>query len=104
MGDGVVVADTSGKFLVFNPAARQMLGTRSFAGDPDQWASHTVCFCPIWLRFTRRISFRSCARFAGESVDAAEIFVRPAGAAEGTWVSVTARPLREDDGEDPQAA
>jgi signal transduction histidine kinase/CheY-like chemotaxis protein len=35
----------------------------------------------------------------GESVDGAEIFARPAGAQDGSWFSVTARPLREDDGE-----
>ncbi len=31
-------------------------------------------------------------------MDGAEIFVRPAGATEGKWISVTARPLREEDG------
>jgi signal transduction histidine kinase/CheY-like chemotaxis protein len=32
----------------------------------------------------------------GESVDGAEIFAKPAGATQGKWVSVTARPLREE--------
>jgi signal transduction histidine kinase/CheY-like chemotaxis protein len=45
----------------------------------------------------RAASFLRAIR--GESVDGAEIFARPAGVAEGNWVSVTARPLREDDGE-----
>jgi signal transduction histidine kinase/CheY-like chemotaxis protein len=34
----------------------------------------------------------------GESVDAVEMFIHPAGMPEGKWVSVTARPLKEDDG------
>jgi signal transduction histidine kinase/FixJ family two-component response regulator/CHASE3 domain sensor protein len=99
MGDGVVVADTSGKFLVFNPAARQILGSRAFAGDPDEWAGHYGLFLPdmVSLYPTKQLPFLRAIR--GESVDGAEIFARPAGATEGNWVSVTARPLKQDDGE-----
>jgi signal transduction histidine kinase/CheY-like chemotaxis protein/CHASE3 domain sensor protein len=99
MGDGVVVADTRGEFLVFNPAARQILGSRSFAGDPDQWARSYGLFLPdmVSLYPTDQLPFLRAIR--GDSVDGAEIFARPAGAAEGNWVSVTARPLRQDDGE-----
>ncbi len=100
MGDGVVVADGDGKFLVFNPAARKLLGVvRSFASESDQWARYHGLFLPdtVTLYPAEQLPFMRAVR--GESVDGAEIFVRPAGAAEGTWVSVTARPLREDDGE-----
>ena len=100
MGDGVVVADGGGTFLVFNPAARQMLGVvRSFGDDTDQWARHHGLFLPdrVTLYPPDQLPFVRAMR--GESVDSAEIFVRPAGAAEGTWLSVTARPLREEHGE-----
>ena len=99
MGDGVVVADTQGKFLVFNPAAREVLGSsRAFAGEPDRWAEHYglflsdgVTLCPgEQLPFIRAIR--------GENVDGAELFVRRAGAREANWVSVTARPLRGEVG------
>jgi len=99
MGDGVVVADTQGKFLVFNPAAQRMLGARSFGDDADQWAKHHGLFLPdrVTLYPPDRLPFKRA--IGGESVDGAEIFIRPAGATEGTWVSVTARPLLEEDGE-----
>jgi signal transduction histidine kinase/CheY-like chemotaxis protein/CHASE3 domain sensor protein len=99
MGDGVVVADTLGKFLVFNPAARQMLGVvHSFGADTDQWAQHHGLFLPdtVTLYPSDELPFVRAIR--GESVDDVEIFVLPAGVIEGKWVSVTARPLREDDG------
>jgi signal transduction histidine kinase/CheY-like chemotaxis protein/CHASE3 domain sensor protein len=99
MGDGVVVADTSGKFLVFNPAARHILGSQAFAGDPDQWARHYGLFLPdkTSLYPTDQLPFLRAIR--GESVDGVEIFARPAGTIDGNWVSVTARPLKQDDGE-----
>ncbi len=75
MGDGVVVADSSGKFLVFNPAARQMMGARSFTGDSDQWARLYGLFLPdmVTLYPSDRLPFVRSIR--GESVDAEEIFV-----------------------------
>jgi signal transduction histidine kinase/CheY-like chemotaxis protein/CHASE3 domain sensor protein len=99
MGDGVVVADASGKSMVFNPAARQILRSRSFAGDADQWARHYGLFLPdmVSLYPTDQLPFLRAIQ--GDSVDGAEIFARPAGAEEGNWISVTARPLKQDDGE-----
>ena len=46
MGDGVVVADTNGKFLVFNPAARHILGSDAFSGSATEWSQHYGCFLP----------------------------------------------------------
>jgi signal transduction histidine kinase/ActR/RegA family two-component response regulator len=99
MGDGVVVADTQGRFIVFNPAARQILGVRSFGSDSDQWAREHGLFLPdmVTLYPAEQLPFQRAIR--GEAVDGAEIYARPAGATEGRWVSVTARPLREEAGE-----
>ncbi len=98
MGDGVVVADTEGKVLVFNPAARQVLGTRGFSGPPDQWAENYGLYLPdgISVYPTERLPFVRAIR--GESVDGAEVFVKRSGAAQGAWISITGRPLRHQDG------
>jgi signal transduction histidine kinase/CheY-like chemotaxis protein/CHASE3 domain sensor protein len=98
MGDGVVVADPEGNFLVFNPAAREMLGVRSFGREADQWARHHGLFLPDTVTVYPPDQLPFVRAIRGESVDDAEIFVRPVGAAEGTWVSVTARPLRGEAG------
>ncbi len=99
MGDGVIVADTQGKFLVFNPAARQIMGARSFGEDADQWSKQHGLFLPDMVTLYPADQLPFVRSIRGESVDAAEIFVRPAGASEGNWVSVNARPLRTEDGE-----
>lgn len=97
MGDGVVVADREGKFLVFNPAAQAVLGSRAFAGDPGRWAEHYGLFLAdgVTLYPDDQLPFVRAIR--GESVDGAELFVKPAGAREGRWTSITARPLRNSD-------
>jgi signal transduction histidine kinase/ActR/RegA family two-component response regulator len=100
MGDGVVVADMQGKFILLNPAAQQILSARSFGGDAaDQWPRQHGLFMPdmITLYPSDELPFFRAIR--GESVDGAEIFIRPAGATEIKWVSVTARPLREAGGD-----
>jgi signal transduction histidine kinase/ActR/RegA family two-component response regulator len=98
MGDGVVVVDTEGKILVFNPAAQQILGTRAFAGDMNRWAEHCGLFLPdkVSPYPTEQLPFVRAVQ--GNAVDALEVFVRPSGTAEPNWVSITARPLRQDDG------
>src|SRR5262249_37857512 len=93
MGDGVVVADTDGSFLLFNPAAQHLLGTNGFSGDPGQWAERYGLFLPdgISLYPTEDLPFLRAIR--GEHVDGAEIFVKRYRAVSGIWVNVTARPL-----------
>ncbi len=98
MGDGVVVADTEGTFLVFNPAAQQVLGNRGFAGGVDQWAEHYGLYLPDGVTLYPSDQLCFVRAIHGESVDAAEVFVKRPGAREGTWVSITARPLRHEDG------
>jgi signal transduction histidine kinase/CheY-like chemotaxis protein len=99
MGDGVIVTDTRGKFLLFNPAARQILGSDAFTGEPRQWAQHYGLFLPDMVSLYPTDQFPLLRAIRGESVDEAEIYVRPAGTMGGTWSSFTARPLRQEDGE-----
>jgi PAS domain S-box-containing protein len=98
MGDGVVVADTSGKFILFNPAARQLLGREELVRDVQHAQFYGLYLPDMVTPYPAdQIPFIRAVR--GESVDNVEMFMRPAGAPEGTWASVTARPLREEDGE-----
>src|SRR5579872_363374 len=98
MGDGVVVTDTDGKIVLLNPAARQALGDQAFAGNARQWSQHYGLFLPDMVTLYPAEQLPVLCAIRGESVDGAEIFVRPAGSMEGKWVSITARPLRQEDG------
>lgn len=99
MGDGVIVADMEGKFLVFNPAAEQMLGGRAFAGDFNQWSKHYGLFRSDGQTLYPTEDLPFVRAVHGESVDAAELLVKAAGSSERQWVSITARPLRDENGQ-----
>jgi PAS domain S-box-containing protein len=96
MGDGVVVADTEGAFLVFNPAAQHVLGRRGF-GSAEGWAEAYGLYLPDGVTIYPNDQVPFVRAIRGESVDAAELFVRRPGTTEGSWISVTARPLRRPD-------
>lgn len=98
MGDGVLVVDINGRLLILNPAARKILGSHA-VGEADQRAQHYGLFLPDMVTLYPADQLPSVRAIRGDSVDGAEIYVRPAGSSDGTWISVTARPLREDDGE-----
>lgn len=46
IGDGVVVANVQGEFLIFNPAAERLLGLGSVNITPDQWSETYGIFLP----------------------------------------------------------
>ena len=50
MGDGIVVADEDGRFLLFNPAAERILGIGSTDVLPGQWAETYGVFVQRMLR------------------------------------------------------
>lgn len=96
MGDGVVVADENRRILVFNPAAERLFGP--LQGDTlyERWpegfglyrGDRVTPFAPHELPLERSLR--------GEQVDELEMFVRHPQAPQGVWVSVTGRPLRDE--------
>ncbi len=95
MADGVIVADALGKFIQFNPAAVHILGQGAMDIPPSQWTerygvylSDMVTPCPSSEMPLVRAMF-------GESVDSAEVFVRPPTQPNGIWLNMSARPLRD---------
>jgi PAS domain S-box-containing protein len=98
MGDAVLVAAPDGRVLVCNPAAERLFGrsaaelSRLGGGPlPGMFLPDMVTRFPLEERPLER-SMR------GEHVDDVEAFVRPLEAHEGRWVSITGRPLRDEQG------
>ncbi len=99
MGDAVIVADSAGRFLVCNAAARRLYGLPDedfgFQSMPPPFGAYLpdrVTRCPrdqLPLERTLR----------GESFDQYELFLRHAQAPQGRWASLTGRPLRDDNGQ-----
>jgi len=98
MGDGVVVADEAGKFLVFNRAAERILGVGPMDGGPREWSRQYHVYLPDQTTLFPPEQLPLARALRGEEVDAKELFVRNPTQSEGTWITVTARPLRDDRG------
>lgn len=98
MADGVVVVDTAGKFLVFNLAAEKILGVGATETSPQDWAEKYGLYLPDQITpfpFEQNPIARA---MQGEVASAADMFVRNAQRPRGVWLSITATPLRDKDG------
>jgi len=96
MGDGVIVADQTGKILCFNPAAEILLGIAPLSATPDKWTEQHGLFLPDGVTPYPAHEFPLARAMRGEAVDGVEVFVRPAGSAVGAWLMTNARPLRDE--------
>jgi PAS domain S-box-containing protein len=95
MGDGVVVADAEGKLLHMNPTARHTLRIPAHDKDVAGWLQLQQTYLPNSLNEEASRVNPLLRAVRGESVDEAEMFLPQANGAEGIWLAVTGRPLRD---------
>ncbi len=98
MGDGVIVADQNGKFLLFNPAAEKILGVGALDTLPESWADKYGLFLPDTTTPYPAHDMPLARAIRGDTVSNAEIFVKHDTCRDGVWINVTAQPLRENRG------
>jgi two-component system sensor histidine kinase/response regulator len=98
MGEGLVVADRRGQFVLFNPAAERILGAGALAVSPEEWSREYRLFLPDGSAPFPADQLPLVRALRGESVDAAEILVRKGDPPEDRWIVVNARPLVGDGG------
>jgi signal transduction histidine kinase len=98
MADGVVVADSQGRLLHINPAARRMLRIPSTGADVLAWLAAQKTYLPDSPveSSSRENPLAQAAR--GEAVDGAEMFLHHADPPAGLWLSVNSRPLVDQAG------
>jgi PAS domain S-box-containing protein len=99
MGDGVVVADSNARFLVFNPAAERILGHGRIDEPYQNWSRLYEIFLPDRLTPYPVADLPLMRAIRGESSDQVEVFIAHPSRDDGTWILVTGRPLRDDHGE-----
>jgi PAS domain S-box-containing protein len=94
MGDAVIVGDQQGSVMLCNPAAQQLFGLRNplSEGNGPMITSPEGAIDPL-----RHLTPLANA-LRGESTDAAELLFENAPGGKPVWLSVTARPLREENG------
>ncbi len=98
MGDGVVVADSSARFIVFNPAAQRILGHGGTEMPAQEWSRHFEIFLPDRQTPYPVESLPLMRAIAGEATDQAELYIAYPSRDDGTWILVTGRPLRDEQG------
>jgi len=94
MGDGVVVADENGRFLLVNPAAEQILRHNLSDTTTENWAERSGFYLPDTVTPYPANEIPLARAMLGEAMDATEIFIRHSKAPEGIWLSFNARPLK----------
>ena len=99
MGDAVIVADKSGNFLVFNPAAERMFGKGAMHIPPAEWSHNYGLYLPDKVTPFPHDQLPMTRSIRGEDVDNIEVFVRHEKAPHGLWTRITGGPLRDASGE-----
>ncbi len=98
MGDGVVVADEDGKFLLFNPAAQQIIGLGSIDEPPEAWPREYGIFRTDTVTPVPHDELPLVRAIRGEDTDGVEMFIRNPKVPHGVFIRVTGRPLRDESG------
>jgi sigma-B regulation protein RsbU (phosphoserine phosphatase) len=99
LSEGVIVSDKEGKFLIRNHAAQSVLADAAVEGSPRAWSEIQDCYGPDGATLYRPEELPYARALAGETVPETEIFIRNDQCPDGIWISVQARPLRNDTGE-----
>jgi PAS domain S-box-containing protein len=98
LGDGLVVADENGHFLVFNPAAERILGLGPTDEPMESWPDYYGLYRPDTSTPFPTHELPLARAFRGEESNQIEMFVRNPKIPHGIFISVTARPLRDEQG------
>jgi PAS domain S-box-containing protein len=98
MSEGVVVAEESGRFLFFNPAAEQLLGATRAEIEPAQWSEHYHGDLPDRTTPYPAADLPLARALRGEATDNVLLFIRNPALGRGTWVEVSGRAFKHADG------
>ena len=98
ISDGVVVTGTDGGFLFVNPSAERIVGMGATDTSSDQWSETYGTFYPDGKTLFPSDELPLVRAMRGEVLDDVELLIRNQERPEGVFISVNARPLRDDSG------
>lgn len=97
MAEGLVAADTQGKFLLWNPAATKIVGMGAQDVPPGEWNRHYGVYMPDMVtRFP--IEQNPLTRAIQGEFSTAEMFLRNPELEEGVWIEISGSPLKDKNG------
>ena len=97
ISDGVVVADHSGNFMMFNPGAEQIVGIGELDLNTEEWSETYGVFQPGTNDHVPTEQLPLVRAIRGEATDNVELFIRNGQRPEGVFISVSGRPLNPDE-------
>ena len=97
ISDGVIAADASGTFTIFNPGAKSILGIGPTDTTPDKWSDNYGFFFPDRVTPFPADELPLARALKGEASDEIEMFVRNPEVPEGVFISVSGRPLQDEE-------
>lgn len=98
LGEGVIVANREGKFLVFNRLAERMLGLETVETPPSEWTEALGCFYPDGTTSVPPQERPLARSLRGAEVSDFEMLFRNPGVPNGVLVRASSRPLRDKKG------
>ena len=98
ISDGVIAADANGTFTIFNPSAKTILGIGPIETTPDKWSDNYGFFFPDRVAPFPADELPLARALKGEASDEVEMFVRNPEVPDGVFISVSGRPLQDEDG------
>ena len=96
IADGVIIADSTGKFLFWNEVAEQIIGLGTTDTPIEGWTAHYGCFLPDMVTPYPSQNLPLARTVRGEDVHEDELFIRNSQKPDGVWLSVNGRPLRDE--------
>ncbi len=97
ISDGVIAADASGVFTIFNPSAERILGIGPIDATPDKWSEVYGFFFPDRVTPFPADELPLARALKGEASDDVDTFVRNPKVPGGVFISVSGRPLHDED-------
>ena len=98
LSEGVVVADTEGRFLLCNHTAQKLLQIAADGGMPRMWADISGCCKADGLTPYTFADMPNVRAVSGEDV-AVEMYIRSEQNHSGFWIALRANPLYGENGE-----
>jgi sigma-B regulation protein RsbU (phosphoserine phosphatase) len=95
--EGVIVADATGRFVLFNDTAETVLGMASHDVAVSEWSSTYGCFYPDGVTPFPSEQLPLARAIRGD-VSTAEVFIRNPNVPQGVWIDISGTPVRDEDG------
>src|SRR5688572_8911168 len=96
IGEGVIVADKDGNFIIFNKRAEEILGVGSINESWDEWVEEYGVFLPDGVTHFPENEMPLYRALHGESADNVELYIKTEKFPFGRWIAVTGRPVFND--------